>query len=350
MMATLSVMASGMVTGLGFNAPASLAALRAGISAVQLTGWTDCETGEPLRGAKVALPQWWEGVGKLAELVAPAIDECLDAIAPTPRESVPILLGVAARERPGRLPQLDETLLDEVHARLELPAHPYSRLIALDQAAGAHALIAAQELIRRRLAQRVIVAGVDSFLRKPILDSLVKRRRLMSGDNSNGFFPGEAGCAIAVGATDTCSGRQLEIFGIGVAEESATIDSTTPLRAQGLTQAVKQALGNAGVSLGDVAYRLTDLSGEHYKFKEALFVAGRLDSGSRSAPLPLWHPVEYLGEIGAAVLPCLLAQARHAALEDYAPGPLALCHVGSDAGARAALVVGVRPRHRGERG
>ena len=35
----------------------------------------------------------------------------------------------------------------------------------------------------------------------------------------------------------------------------------------------------------------------------------------------------------------LLAQAMHAAQEEYAPGPLALCHVGSDGGARAAFVV-----------
>jgi 3-oxoacyl-[acyl-carrier-protein] synthase-1 len=91
--------------------------------------------------------------------------------------------------------------------------------------------------------------------------------------------------------------------------------------------------------LKDVAWRLTDLSGEHYKFKEAAFTAGRLNGGERETPLDLWHPIEYLGEIGAAVLPCLLAQAMDAARQGYAPGPLALCHVGSDAGQRAAMVV-----------
>ena len=94
-----------------------------------------------------------------------------------------------------------------------------------------------------------------------------------------------------------------------------------------------------------MAYRLTDLSGEHYKFKEAAFVAGRLNSGERDVPLDLWHPIEYLGEIGAAILPCLLAQAMHAAREQYAPGPLALCHVGSDTGERAALVVSLQRRN-----
>ena len=103
-----------------------------------------------------------------------------------------------------------------------------------------------------------------------------------------------------------------------------------------------QALAQAEVGLHQVAYRLTDLSGEHYKFKEAAFAAGRLNGGERSQPLDLWHPVEHLGEVGAAIVPCLLAQALHAGREAYAPGPLSLCHVGSDAGARAALVLGYR--------
>ena len=83
-MTTLAVVASGMVTALGFTAPATLAALRAGVSAVRETPWVDFESGEPLQGAKVALPHWWEGLGKLADLVAPAIYECLQAAAPEP--------------------------------------------------------------------------------------------------------------------------------------------------------------------------------------------------------------------------------------------------------------------------
>jgi 3-oxoacyl-[acyl-carrier-protein] synthase-1 len=53
----------------------------------------------------------------------------------------------------------------------------------------------------------------------------------------------------------------------------------------------------------------------------------------------MWHPIEHLGEVGAAILPCLLAWAAHAMREGYAPGGRALCHVGSDTGERAALVV-----------
>ena len=62
----LSITASGMVTAVGFNSPASLAAMRAGISGIDEVNLWDYEAGEYLSGGKVALPQWWEGLEKLA--------------------------------------------------------------------------------------------------------------------------------------------------------------------------------------------------------------------------------------------------------------------------------------------
>lgn len=344
MMNKLAVTASGMVTALGFNAPSTLAALRAGISAVGQMPWVDRESGMLLSGAKVALPHWWVGVGKLADLVAPAIHECLVAARPEPAEAIPWLIGVSSAGRPARPPGLEAELLAELSARFRLHLHPSSKLVPMDQVGCAVALDLAAALIAEGKARRVIVAGVDSFLHQPMLDAFIDKRRVMTPGNSNGFFPGEAGTAVLVGEAGTHGDDELVVLGTGFARESAVIESTEPLAAKGLTTAVKQALGKAGVALKDVAYRLTDLSGEHYKFKEAAFAAGRLNGGERDVPLDLWHPIEYLGEIGAAILPCLLAQAMDAAREGYAPGPLALCHVGSDSGERAAVVVALQRR------
>jgi 3-oxoacyl-[acyl-carrier-protein] synthase-1 len=343
-MARLSVIASGMVTGLGFNAPASLAALRAGISAVGKTHIVDRESGERVNGAKVDLPHWWEGVGKLADLVGPAIQECLVAAEPEPSDRIPWLIGVAGTDRPGRPEGLEQELFEELGIRFGRKLHAESRVLPMDQVGCAFALELASGLIDDGKARRVVIAGVDSFLYQPMVDAYVEKRRVMTPGNSNGFFPGEAGTAVLVGAAETHEGDELTILGSGFAREAALIDSTDAFAGHGMTAAVKQAIGKAGIALTDVAYRLTDISGEHYKFKEALFAAGRLSSGDRDDVLDLWHPIEYLGEIGAAILPCLLAQAMHAAQEGYAPGPLALCHVGSDSGERAAIVVTLRRR------
>ena len=343
-MPRLAITGCGLVTGLGFNAPATLAALRAGITAVGQTTWVDRESGERLSGAKVALPHWWEGIGKLAELVAPAIHECLMAARPEGADGIPLLIGVASRSRPARPPDLETELFEELAARFGFTPHPESKVLPMDQVGCAVALQIAGRLIDEGKARRVVVAGVDSFLHQPTLDAYIGKRRVMTPSNSNGFFPGEAGTAVLVGAAGSHNHDELVVLGAGFARETAVIESTDAFAAKGLTAAVKQALEAAGVALKDVAYRLTDLSGEHYKFKEAAFTAGRLNGGERDVPLDLWHPIEYLGEIGAAILPCLFAQAMHAARERYAPGQLALCHVGSDSGERAAFVVGLQSR------
>lgn len=337
-MTTLAIRGCGIVSALGFNSPASLAALRAGVSAVRSLPWLDFESGEPLRGAKVDLPQWWEGVGKLADLLAPAIDECLQA-ADVPPTDIPILLGVAERSRPARFADLDTELLDTVQAKLGVPQHPESRLYPHGQTGCANALVHAHRLITQRKAQYCVVAGVDSYLQQGALDAYVEQRRVLTLSNSNGFLPGEAGCAVLVGAAGDAAADELRILGVGVGREPATIGGTQPLRAEGLTRAVRQALESSGIAMTSIPRRLTDISGEQYMFKEALFTVMRTNHGPRPVTPALEHPIEYLGHIGAAILPCLLAWAWHGQQQRYfEPDPL-LIHVGSDEGDRAALVV-----------
>ena len=347
-MNSLAVLASGMVTALGYNAPATLAALRAGVSGVEVTSWMDFESGKPLRGAKVNLPQWSVGVDKLADLVAPAIDECMQAVGEVAISQVPVLIGIAHRDRAHRALRLEDDLLAAVRARLERSLHPDSQLFPFDEAGSVQALVTAHRLILQGRSTFAVVAGVDSFLHQAMLDSYLERRRVITPGNSNGFFPGEAGSAVLVGKAGVHGRDELRILGVGLAQEEATIDSTKPLRAKALTDAVRQALRGAGVGFPDIGWRITDLTGEHYKFKEAAFTTGRLDTGPRSGPCELWHPSEYFGAVGAAVLPCLLAQAMHAGQQGYGPGPLALCHIGSDDGQRAALVVGLHHHTNGE--
>jgi 3-oxoacyl-[acyl-carrier-protein] synthase I len=337
-MTTLAIRGCGMVSALGFNAPASLAALRAGVSGVRSLPLQDFESGETLRGAKVDLPHWWEGVGKLADLLAPAIDECLQEAGVPPTE-VPILLGVAERGRPARFANLDTDLLAMVQAKLGVPQHPESRLYPQGQTGCSNAMVEAHRLITQRKARCCVVAGVDSYLQQEVLDVYIEQRRVLTPANSNGFLPGEAGCAVLVAAAGDASADELRILGFGVGREAATIGGTEPLRAEGLTRAVRQALASAGIAMTSVPRRLTDISGEQYMFKEALFAMMRTNLGPRAVTPALEHPIEYLGHIGAAILPCLLAWAWHGQRQRYfEPDPL-LIHVGSDEGDRAALIV-----------
>jgi 3-oxoacyl-[acyl-carrier-protein] synthase-1 len=334
----LTVTRVGMVTAVGYNAPASLAALRAGVSGIRTEAWADPLSGEPFRCARVWFPQRWGGARLFADLVAPAILECVSETGPDALQSIPILLGISEPGRVGRPESLEETLLDVLYARLGTQPHPDSRIYANGQTGCAHALLDARNLIGARRAGAVIVAGVDSFIDRVTLESYAYRRRILTPANFNGFLPGEAGAAVLV-STVSDERNAVRITGWGHALESAPIEDTKPFRGEGLTRAVRAALTTAGVGLQEIGFRITDVSGEHYKFKEAMFAAMRLHKGGRADPPDLWHPIEYLGEIGAAILPCLLAWVSHAMRAGYAPGPRALCHVGNDAGDRAAFVV-----------
>jgi 3-oxoacyl-[acyl-carrier-protein] synthase I len=331
----LSVTASGMVTPVGFNYASSCAAMRAGISGIRQANLWDAESGEYLSAGKVDLPHWWEGLEKLADLAAPAILECL-ATAGARQDEIPILLGVAGPDRPCRLDGLDDELLDEVEYRLKLPHHPLSRTIARSNVSGAVGLQEAERILESGLAPACIVAGVDSFLQQSVVEAYLEQRRIMTPVNSNGFFPGEAGCAVLV-ERSTATKPELRVLGIGKAREDATIDSDKPFRGEGMTQAVREALSEAGLTIHETSYRITDLTGEHYKFKEAAFIAGRFFRVPLPALHDLWHPAEFLGEIGAAHIPCALGLALHGGRKRYTNGPRSLMHFG-DGEDRASLV------------
>ena len=51
--------------------------------------------------------------------------------------------------------------------------------------------------------------------------------------------------------------------------KTATLESEKPLRADGLVQAFRAAFAEAGQTIADVDYRITDANGEQYWFKEA---------------------------------------------------------------------------------
>jgi 3-oxoacyl-[acyl-carrier-protein] synthase I len=337
-MTPLAIKAFGLVTSVGFNAPASLAAIRAGIRNVQETNLWDPETGTYLAAGKVPLPQWWVGIGKLADLAVPAILECFDAASPTAPQEIPVLLGIAPPDRPYRIPDLDVQIVTEIEQRLGFALHPASRVIARDHISIAVGLREAGSLIESGQARCVIVAAVDSLLQHDLKRYYLSKRRLLTPKNSNGFSLGEAGSALLVIRGMNVPGT-LQIRGMGLSREQATIESEEPLRANGLVQAIREAFRDGGVTYDDLHYRITDLNGEHYKFKEMILAMMRFPRKPKPKLFDLWHPIEYIGDVGAAIGPIVLAVAQHAGQKGYGIGPTVLCTFGNDDGERAAIVV-----------
>jgi 3-oxoacyl-[acyl-carrier-protein] synthase I len=338
----VGVQGVGLVTAVGQSAPASCAAFRAKLSNPSETRFTD-GAGQWILAHQVVLEKPWRGLTKLARMAAQAIEE---ALRPVPRAQwarLPMVLCVAEPDRPGRLDALDEplaaTIQEFVGVRFD-PAH--SAIVAHGRVGLAVALNGVRRLLAStaRNVEQVVVVAADSLIARATVGAYESEGRLLTERNSNGFMPGEAAGALLLGRVDGVSGRQgqLAITGLGFAREAAHIASEEPLRGEGLTAAVRGALGDAGLAMHDMDYRIADLSGEHYYFKEASLVLSRT-LRQRKESFDLWHPAECAGELGAASGVAMLALAEAACAKGYTPGPRILAHWANDNGHRAAATL-----------
>lgn len=293
--------------------------------------------GEWIIGSAVPLDPPSRGREKLVRMAASAIGECLAALSDVSSEEIPLLLCVAEKERPGRIPGLDRTFLPAVSEAVGAGFHPASAVIVGGRIGGVEAIRHARGLIDQG-RRYCLVAGVDSFLVAGTLAYYEQKRRLLTSQNSNGFIPGEAAAAVLLGPANGQQGQLLRLLGIGFGREEATVESEEPLRADGMAAAFRAAFGDAGCTFDDVDYRLVDVSGEQYGFKEADLGMARTMKKVKEE-FDIWHPADCIGEVGAAIVPCVLGVAQAAGEKGYAPGPGILSHFSNDNGLRAALIL-----------
>jgi 3-oxoacyl-[acyl-carrier-protein] synthase-1 len=338
MTALLHIHAAGMVTCVGLDAASSCAALRGRLDGFAETRFMG-PSGEWLIGAAVPLPRNWIGLKRMAHLAAGALSD-IERQHPGTLARTPILLCLAEEDRPGRPipdPQAFGRLLAEI---LQLPAPPRLQVIAHGRPSGFVALDRARRLIAAG-EDPVLILGVDSYLTAQSVAHYLGQNRLLAPGNSNGFLPGEAAAAILCGSAPGA----LRLTGLGLAREAAHIYNRAdedgrdlPLRGDGMTRAYQIAMDQAQVDLAHVEYRISDLIGEQYFFKQATLASLRLERG-RTPFQDLWSPTESLGNIGAAVVPVMLAQLLTAELRGYAPGSPALMEGSGDDGACGAAVL-----------
>jgi 3-oxoacyl-[acyl-carrier-protein] synthase I len=336
-MQPLAITASGMVTGVGLTASASCAAIRCAIDNFAETLFMD-RGGEWIIGSQVPLHPPWRGLQKLVQMAVPAIRECLSHSGTVGAASIPLLLCVAERERPGRIEGLEHDLFRAILTELSTDFHPRSAIVPLGRIGGAVALNHARELLYQEHVPLCLIVGVDSFLVGATLAVFEERSRLLTSQNPNGFIPGEAAAAILVRRPQNLNEPELLCLGVGAGREAALVESDHPLRGDGLVQAFTRASADAGCTLGTADYRITDSNGEQYWFKEAALAVTRV-LRERKEDFFIWHAADCIGETGAAAGPVALGVALTAARKGYAPGPGVLCHFGSDDGIRMALVL-----------
>jgi 3-oxoacyl-[acyl-carrier-protein] synthase-1 len=330
----LALAATGIVSSVGLSAPAACAAIRSGLTNPTQTRYLD-GSADWLMSHCVPLEKPWRGREKLLRMAAMAAEECLAQWQVEKSESIPLLLCVAERARPGRLDRIEAELLADLQQALGLRFAPESCVLPHGRVSAPIALSLARRLVYESGAPAALIVATDSLMLWPTLKTCIEQGRLLTQRNSNGFIAGEAAAALLV--TQSLPQPHLSIEGVGFAEEAAHIDSQLPLRADGLSEAIKAALADAGTQMHEIDFRIVDASGEQYYFKEAALALSRV-LRVRKQEFDIWHPAECVGETGSAIGPIMLAVADTACRKGYAPGMSILSHAASDAGQRAAVV------------
>ena len=118
-------------------------------------------------------------------------------------------------------------------------------------------------------------------------------------------------------------------------------DSEEPLRADGLVHALKDSLDDAGARMEDMDFRMVDVSGEHYWFKESSLALSRT-LHTPQEEFDIWHPADCVGEVGASIGPVMLAVAKKACEGGYSQGDNILCHFSNIDSRRASAVLTYR--------
>ena len=326
-----------LVCPVGFTPEGATAALRAG-----LDGFTDLpyadSAGEPIVGALVpGLPADLRGRARLVELLAVAVERAGPRL-PGGLAAADLPLILCTRE-PGPAGPDVEGVLSEAEARLRVRfRRDGSARVARGPVGAFEAVAQARRLLNDRRTEACLVAAVDTHMDARVLHGLDESRRLKTAVHTDGVIPGEAAC-VALVSRRAMTPTWLPVRGLGFAEETATVLNDEPLLGKGLASAVRAALDEAGLTLYEVDFRLSDVAGESYAFEELVLAQLRLTRRPRQSQ-ELWHPADRVGDCGAAAGLIQLCWAEQALARGYAPGRVALAHGSAATGARAAAVLG----------
>ncbi|RAZ92490.1 3-oxoacyl-ACP synthase [Mesorhizobium hawassense] len=334
----LDIVSIGMVTAVGLDAPSACAAMRARLDGFRQTRLLG-SAGEWQTGAPIALPRNWIGDRRMAHMAAGAVCEAFEGV-PEARGQTALILCLPEEDRPGRVVRDNSGLLRSIAQIAEIELHPSSRIIAHGRPSGIVALDHARRLLASGDLPFVMIAGVDSYLTSQTVAHYLSQNRILTPQNPNGFLPGEAAAAVI------CTQRRqtgMRLFGLGLSRENASIYNAEdlPLRGDGMTAAYRSAFEETGIEMNRLGYRIADLVGEQYWFKQSSLASLRLLRG-RHEFQDIWSPGESLGNVGAAVVPLMLGMAFTAARKGYAAGNPVLIEASNDAGACGAAIVASR--------
>lgn len=347
-MRTAEILGLGMVTPVGLTAAAAAAALRAGIVRTRESSFIDRHS-EPivasfldekflpaLRLPKATLKVPSVRYERMLRLAAPALQQACQGI------SKPTLLLALPEDGHGVGLEFLEQLAQQSGVELDVRR---SKLFPHGRAGSLLALAEALRRLATNASTPVVVGGVDTYCDLPLLDSLWDESRLLVKGLTDGFVPGEGASFVLLSKPG--QGRQLglvplaRILGVGTGVEKGHLHATEPHLGDGLAEALHRLFSEVAAEKPRVRCVYAGLNGESFWAKEwgvsYLRHSHYFEEGFR-----LEHPIDCMGDPGAALGPILLSLAAIGVQREYRQAPC-LVWCSSDRETRgAALVDAVR--------
>ncbi|HET9386382.1 MAG TPA: hypothetical protein VFO67_14670 [Gemmatimonadales bacterium] len=344
------ISAASAVTAVGHCVRSNAAAISAGISRLTLFEDYLDSGGNPIVAAPVTLDlpegEAEEHDDHVRDLAHHALSRLVSETTIENAAPLALLVGVADERRPGPRYEGEEYELAEQLRQQFGPERTHCEVswFPSGNAAVFAGLRAALALIEGDATYQCIVGGVDSLLDETTLDWLELQERLKSETfgRNQGLPPGEAAGFLLLESEQAAHMRRRKplarVCGIGIATEPAPFVDGAPSIAQGLTTAMREAVGAVPTDASDIVTVFADLNGEFYRAKEWSNASVRYFQ-RLPHPRTLWHPAECFGDIGSAWGIVALGVAA-AMLEDSGGAGRILCVASDDFGARGAVVLG----------
>jgi 3-oxoacyl-[acyl-carrier-protein] synthase-1 len=349
----IPIVGTGARTPLGLNAPATAAAVRAGLTAMQEHPFMLDKHGEPMVVALDAqLPAQTDDVDRLVALSLTPAHEALDPLLKSPSGFPPIDILIALpEERPGRRKDLEHDFIEKFGSSLpkEFRIQKLS-CPALGHAGGIVCMQQAWSLIKSGRSKLCLIGGVESYNSAETLEWLDSQDQMHSESTIWGFCPGEAAafCLLASrGLADELGLSALvNLLSVSSALEENLIKTDTVCIGEGLSEAFHKTLTVLSNDEATIDHTICDLNGEPYRANEYGF--SMLRTGSRfSDASDFQTPAECWGDVGAASGTLFTVLAAFAAEKGYAPGPLTFLSTSSEGGQRGCALLQATAEHRG---
>ena len=355
----LVITSVGATTPVGLSAPASCAALRAGVTRIDAVNThlvdADLIGKDPVIGGRVPMewfeggpttPEWpgfdrfevphppppetlvADGPSRLGEIAGPAARE---AWADPSSRSVKhgLYLGMAESDA-------ETALTDAVAAACSMRP----RVTHASKEGRAALFAALRQAAKDLLAGDVdvaLVGGVDSLIRRDVLVALDRSGALRSSTRPQGVIPGEAAAFFVLERAAGAGDRALAHLANVVTTEEPTTGTEDPNIAAGLTAALHR-VRRRGAPMTSPPLTISDLNGDRYRAIEWVMASMRAFSDLHGDE-PLWHPADCIGDTGAASGAISIVWAVTAFGKGYAPSSQILTWGASDGPLRGAALL-----------